>query len=71
MNGVATNIIHLQHKKLRYYGGACPGRAPAARPSPSGGVPASACMHLCCAGAAAAAACAAPPTRAPARARQL
>lgn len=22
MNGVATNIIHLQHKKLKYYGGA-------------------------------------------------
>ena len=21
MNGVATNIIHLQHKKLKYYGG--------------------------------------------------
>ena len=24
MNGVATNTIHLQHKKLRYYGGAPP-----------------------------------------------
>ena len=22
MNGVATNIIHLQNKKLKYYGGA-------------------------------------------------
>ncbi len=40
MNGVATNIIHLQHKKLRYYGGAGPARALAAWPS--GGVPASA-----------------------------
>ncbi len=71
MNGVATNIIHLQHKKLRYYGGAGPARVLAARPSPSGCVPASVCMPPCCAGGAAAAARAAPPTRAPARARQL
>lgn len=26
MNGVATNIIHLQHRKLKYYGGGKPAR---------------------------------------------